>query len=296
MDNSSFETVSLGDYFGVVWRRKWIVALVTVMFAAAGFLYSMHQQKKYSSTSSVTLNPSSAAANQGSKASALSTWGGQQVGIADSAAFATEVWGHIHTNPLVQGMSPQDLLNATVVSATPGGNGVQFVATATDPSAAKLIASGFAGRYPYYLRFYDSNSAINQAKQNLSSVQAKLADVDTFATTLANTPARVAQVAGWKLNENRYNATLQYEQSRTLPEVAVETQTIPRLGNQPTQTAPKTTQNVLLGAIIGFILGIILAFIQDSLDTRVRNADEIGRRLRLPLLAQVPPASAAGGR
>ena len=43
MDNSSFETVSLGDYFGVIWRRKWIVILVTILFGVAGFLYSMHQ-------------------------------------------------------------------------------------------------------------------------------------------------------------------------------------------------------------------------------------------------------------
>ena len=54
MDNSSFETVSLGDYFGVIWRRKWIVILVTILFGVAGFLYSMHQTKLFSSTSSVT--------------------------------------------------------------------------------------------------------------------------------------------------------------------------------------------------------------------------------------------------
>ena len=58
MDNSSFETVSLGDYFGVIWRRKWIVILVTILFGVAGFLYSMHQQKLYASTSSVLYIPS----------------------------------------------------------------------------------------------------------------------------------------------------------------------------------------------------------------------------------------------
>ncbi len=40
----------------------------------------------------------------------------------------------------------------------------------------------------------------------------------------------------------------------------------------------------------------MLAFLQDLLDTRVRSAEEIGRRLRLPLLAQIPNAAASGGR
>ena len=51
------------------------------------------------------------------------------------------------------------------------------------------------------------------------------------------------------------------------------------------QTQPKVTETVAIGAFIGFVIGIMLAFLQDMLDTRVRSAEEIGRRLRLPLLA-----------
>ncbi len=40
--------------------------------------------------------------------------------------------------------------------------------------------------------------------------------------------------------------------------------------------------------MLGLILGIILAFLQDLLDTRVRTVAEVGRRLRLPLLASIP--------
>ncbi len=40
--------------------------------------------------------------------------------------------------------------------------------------------------------------------------------------------------------------------------------------------------------MLGLILGIVLAFLQDLLDTRIRNVTEVGRRLRLPLLASVP--------
>ena len=51
---------------------------------------------------------------------------------------------------------------------------------------------------------------------------------------------------------------------------------------------PQTKRNVLLGVIVGLALGIALAFIRESLDTRVRSADEFRARLGLPLLGQVP--------
>ena len=60
MDNSSFETVSLGDYFGVIWRRKWIVILVTILFGVAGFLYSMHQPEAVCVDLGDLYNPKSA--------------------------------------------------------------------------------------------------------------------------------------------------------------------------------------------------------------------------------------------
>ena len=90
MDNDSFETVSLGDYFGVVWRRKWIVLLVTTLFGIAGFLYSMHQQKLYASTTSVVNTAPSSSPSSGSKGSNAGTWGASQVDVANTHKFDPE--------------------------------------------------------------------------------------------------------------------------------------------------------------------------------------------------------------
>jgi uncharacterized protein involved in exopolysaccharide biosynthesis len=40
VENGWYESVSLSDYVGVVWRRKWIALLVTVMVTAAAFGFS----------------------------------------------------------------------------------------------------------------------------------------------------------------------------------------------------------------------------------------------------------------
>jgi succinoglycan biosynthesis transport protein ExoP len=54
------------------------------------------------------------------------------------------------------------------------------------------------------------------------------------------------------------------------------------------QIQPKPVRNGILGLGAGFMLGIGLAFLWDALSSRVRSADRVADRLRLPLLARVP--------
>ena len=52
----------------------------------------------------------------------------------------------------------------------------------------------------------------------------------------------------------------------------------------------------MIGLFAGLVLAVFLAFLQDVLDTRIRSAEDIGRRLRVPLLARVPQLPRQIGR
>jgi capsular exopolysaccharide synthesis family protein len=57
---------------------------------------------------------------------------------------------------------------------------------------------------------------------------------------------------------------------------------------EATKTDPEWTRNLLLGLALGLIAGTLLAFLSQALDTRVRSAADIVRRLDLPLLGRLP--------
>jgi uncharacterized protein involved in exopolysaccharide biosynthesis len=85
MEDGSFDTASFGDKVGVVWRRKWIVILVTILVTGAAVLFARHQQAPYASTATVVYHPNGANANQTSaKAAASGNWGAGNVNLASS--------------------------------------------------------------------------------------------------------------------------------------------------------------------------------------------------------------------
>ena len=73
VENGWYESVSLSDYIGVVWRRKWIALLVTVMVTAAAIGFSERQQKLYAASSQL-VNTTTAAESSNGKNTATNAW------------------------------------------------------------------------------------------------------------------------------------------------------------------------------------------------------------------------------
>jgi capsular exopolysaccharide synthesis family protein len=53
---------------------------------------------------------------------------------------------------------------------------------------------------------------------------------------------------------------------------------------------PRIMYNIAVGLLVGLVLGVTLAFIQESLDTSVKSAEELERLIAAPALAVIPLA------
>ena len=90
VENGWYESVSLSDYVGVVWRRKWIALLVTVMVTAAAIGFSERQQKLFAATSQL-VNTSSPTQPSSGKNSPRQPWSTTHAPLFDTLRAANYV-------------------------------------------------------------------------------------------------------------------------------------------------------------------------------------------------------------
>jgi capsular exopolysaccharide synthesis family protein len=284
VENGWYESVSLSDYIGVVWRRKWIVLLVTVMVTAAAVGFSERQQKLYAASSQL-VNTTTAAESSNGKNTATNAWSSAHAPLFATTAGAKWIIDQAH----VTGISAQELLNETKVAADPVVDAVDF--TVTDPNAetAKRLANYWAiygGGYSNHLDQQPLQTALTSYTNSLDQVNTDIQDyLNAKNRGVVPTPE---QTAAYNLNLG-LKTTYQDHILKISSQLKTSgLQLAPKGAQSSAQTQPKTSRNAAIGLVLGLILGIILAFLQDLLDTRVRTVAEVGRRLRLPLLASIP--------
>ncbi len=59
---------------------------------------------------------------------------------------------------------------------------------------------------------------------------------------------------------------------------------------------PRIKYNIAIGLMVGLVLGVTLAFLQESLDTSIKSAEEVERLIAAPALAVIPMARSSWGR
>jgi capsular exopolysaccharide synthesis family protein len=282
VENGWYESVSLSDYVGVIWRRKWIVLLVTVMVTAAAIGFSERQQKLYSATSQL-VNTSSSSGASGTKGSTGNTWSSSHAPLLDTLRAAN----FIVKASTLSGISGSQLLNETTVVPDPSIDAVDFTVSDPNPITAQKLSNAwvqFGGSYStVVLDQAELRASIKSLQQTIQANTAKIAQ-NKASTTLSADEIKAANDA--LTQQNKADALLLTNKLSQLHSSGLPL--ISRGAQTASQTQPKTSRNALIGLVLGLILGVILAFLQDLLDTRVRNVSEVGRRLRLPLLASIP--------
>jgi Mrp family chromosome partitioning ATPase/capsular polysaccharide biosynthesis protein len=286
VENGWYESVSLSDYIGVVWRRKWIALLVTVMVTAAAIGFSERQQKLYAASSQL-VNTTVAASTAAGKNTPTNAWSAAHAPLLGTTTAAQSVLKAAG----ISNLSAEQLVNETKVSADPLVDAVDF--TVTDPNAQSAVK--LANAWALYAGAYANDLDKQPLEGSISSLNATIKHMQDQQTQYLQATADPTDNVLPNIDKGTYDlnkAQITKDEQQVIQKTAQLSGTGfalgPKTAQPAAQTQPKTTRNAGIGLVLGLILGIILAFLQDLLDTRVRSVAEVGRRLRLPLLASIP--------
>lgn len=260
------------DWVAVLVRRRLMVVAAVVVVPVIAFAVSHLQQALYESTATVLVNeqsPTGVALDLNSQAtSPPDRYAATQAALARVGAVAQLAVATAG----VPGETAGELLASSTVTANPNADLLAFAVTDPDPAVAQKLATAYAQAYTVYRRRLD----VHALTAAISDVQRRLATLTAAGESSSPLFHQLTR------NEGDLQAL------QTLRSVGSSAVVVGAAGSA-TQVQPKTTRNVALGILVGIALGIALAFLRETMDTRVRSADEVRDRLGLPLLGHVPP-------
>jgi polysaccharide biosynthesis transport protein len=267
---SGIQASTLRDYVHVARRRKWIILQAVILVPAVAVLLSARHAKQYEACANVLLSYQNLASSlTGTPDSSIyqpvERIAETQAELAQVPAVSQRAAQRLN----VSDRSARKILDETSVTANPNSNLLQFCTKDTDRELAPRIATTYAEAFVAYRHELDTTELANARK----SVQARIKQLE--ATGQTSTPLYRTLVSS-------------SEQLHAMESLQTANAKVVKEARDASKVAPRPLRSGLLGLLLGLVLGIGLAFLREALDTRVRNADEIGERLGLPLLARLP--------
>jgi len=260
---------TLRDYLRVLRSHRVLIIGVMVAFAAAAFLVSSLQKKEYTAETDLLFRDVSQDLSLVGQTSIPELAPDQRAAInADRVTrpdVVDQVRRSLNTNKTTSQI--KDEVSTQVGAKT---NFVVVQATDANPQFATTLANAF-GREVQQLDTAAVqkriDSVISQLRRNLRT--AKKSQDATALTTIQVLESQIAHLQAIK------------ELAR--PVEIAKAATVPG-----SPSSPKTARNTILGALVGLAFGLLAAFLRDSLDRRLRNADEVQAELHLPVIGRVP--------
>ena len=268
-DHRSGAAPVLSDYLGVLRRRYLVILAALVMTPIVVVIVSLAQTSKYQASSDVLIGGANYAALVNGLTPPAND-GERTASTLASLARVPEVARRVLAAAKFQDRrTPEEFLNQSSVASTTGADILRFTVTDPNRAIAERLATTYAEVFTKFRRDLD-NRAISEASAGIDAELAKLG-----ARGARGTPAYKDLVA-------------KRQQLTTLAALQTNSAVVVQPAVEATKTGPQPARNVILGLGLGVILAIGLAYLAESLDTRVRSVDDLERWLGASVLGRVP--------
>lgn len=274
--HEAYDESRLREHLAVLRRHKLLAVFVMILVTVAATTATASGGARYKALAEVLLSRQNVA-NQLTNLASPSSPGDfiriadTQAGIASSPRVAQQALAFA---PQVSGVTPNQLLENSVVEVKPNTDILRFIVEDSDRVRASVLANAYAKGYVEYRRNLDT-TPIKQARRQ---AQARIGSLER------NGDRSSALYTGLVAKDQQLSTAEALQGSNA---------TVIRTAGEAGQTAPRIRRNAALGALVGVLLGIVAAFLTEAMNIRVRTPEEVKDALGLPLLGTIPPPSRA---
>jgi succinoglycan biosynthesis transport protein ExoP len=272
---------TLSDYVGVLRRRIWILVVAIVVAVGAAYFVSSRETPAYKAEAQVQYgsNSLSQILNPGAKVS--SSVVEQQVATAAQTAHTTTVAALALKGSGGGGLTPQQLLDETSITASTTSTFITFAVTDRDPSRAQSLATAYAQAYVSW-----SNArAVAGIQPHITELNREIAKLQ-HQIKVQGQANGAGSVVGLNTELSAKQKALGTYQ--TAQQALSNGNSVSQKATSASKVRPLTTRNLAMGFGLGIVIGLVLISLAEALDTRVRSSDDVAQRLGLALLTRIP--------
>ena len=268
--------IGVPDVFGVLAKRKWTVAVVALLVAAASFASASTQKITYTSEGSVLV---ATTAQTAAGAAPLAT----ENQLAESRQVASLVAQNLKLTD-----TPEQLLTGLSVSVPLGTQILEFKYTAATPDLAEKVAQGFVDAYLGYRAqllkgMLESSRAVSDQVDVLrrSLVVAQAAAARPRSSGAAAASAQVDALTGQITALDQKLTTL-------LSSDNLVTSTTAQPAAPAVENRPAPVKQTIVGLMAGLVVGAFVAFAFEFLGRRRRERRKRERDTRVSAVRNEP--------
>ncbi len=285
----------LKKYGAILWHWAWLIVLGTILGAGIAYVSSRLTTPVYSAATTLLVNE---APSSGKTADYTSILTSERLAQTYSAMMTKQPVVKAALESLKLDL-PSDTLPARInVNLVRDTQLMVLQVESENPQLAMDLSNAIP------MAFSQQNVAVQteryaDSKANLTkeidTLKEQIADKQTEINAIGTPagPSKESELARLQTELTQLRQSLAYllqsyenirlaEAQSTSNIVVVEPATLPTI-----PVRPRTTQNTLLGALIGLMLSIGVVFLIEYLDDRIRSPDQIDKILKLPVVGLI---------